>query len=86
MPKILYEVGSEKGEITWAAAEQFTELEGTTYHLNQMEAVAIEKLDNLSFVAKLLLSAVAGAVIQHLLDKHITPESIFDSGTFILKH
>ncbi len=82
MTKITYTVGQEQGEILWAAAEQFNELRGKIFELGKMEAVAIDKLDRFSPVAKILLSAVAGAVIQHLLDKNIDPDLIFQQGEF----
>lgn len=70
------------GEIVWAASEYFGELAGQTYNLGEMEAVKIDQMPALSPVAKLLLSAVAGAVIQHLLDQNLPAEQIFSSGTF----
>lgn len=70
------------GEIVWAASEYFGELAGQTYNLGEMEAVKIDQMPNLSPVAKLLLSAVAGAIIQHLLDQNILADQIFSSGTF----
>ncbi len=50
-----------------------------------MEATQIEKLENLSVTAKILLSAVAGAIIQHLIDNGIETELIFNSGSFLVK-
>lgn len=70
------------GEIVWAASEYFGELVGQTYSLGAMEAVKIDQMPGLSPVAKLLLSAVAGAIIQHLLDQDIPADQIFSSGTF----
>ena len=70
------------GEITWAASEYFGELVGRTYRLGEMEAVKIDQMSDLSSVAKLLLSAAAGAIIQHLLDQNIPADQIFTSGTF----
>jgi len=70
------------GEIVWAASEYFGELAGQTYNLGEMEAVKIDQMPALSPVAKLLLSAVAGAIIQHLLDQNIPADRIFSSGTF----
>lgn len=70
------------GEIVWAASEYFGELAGQTYNLGEMEAVKIGQMPALSPVAKLLLSAVAGAIIQHLLDQNIPADQIFSSGTF----
>lgn len=86
MTNIEYQVKSNDatiiGEITWAASEQFSELTGRTYDLGKMEAVQIDKIPDLSPIAKLLLSAVAGAIIQHLLDQEISAECIFSTGTF----
>lgn len=39
----------------------------------------------MSETAKILLSAVAGAVIQHLIDNNCQINSIFESGYFIIK-
>lgn len=86
MTNIEYQVKSNDatiiGEITWAASEQFSELTGRTYDLGKMEAVQIDKIPDLSPIAKLLLSAVAGAIIQRLLDQDIPAEDIFSTGTF----
>jgi hypothetical protein len=82
MTKISYSVGEEFGAIYWSAAEEFSELRGKTFKLGDMEAVEIEKMDNFSLVARILLSAVAGATIQHLLDKKIDSDEIFQHGTF----
>ena len=80
MQKINYEIKGKIGSIYWAASESFKELSGKKHKLNQMEATEIEKIDNLSPTAKILLSAVAGAVIQHCLDLNIPPDDIFSSG------
>ena len=98
MARITYEVNSSEqldktpsgssvkttiaGEIVWAASEYFGELVGQTYSLGEMEAVKIDQMSSLSPVAKLLLSAVAGAIIQHLLDQNIPADQIFAFGTF----
>lgn len=82
MTTIRYQVGTRTGEIAWAASEYFGELTGKTYSLGQMEATQIAPLSNLSLNAKLLLSAVAGALIQHLLDQGIPATEIFQTGTF----
>lgn len=85
MNRISYQVGSISGEIVWAASEYFGELTGKTYRLSAMEAVDIAKLDHLSLTAKLLLSAVAGAIIQHLLDQGLPAPDIFTDGTFTVR-
>ena len=84
MTTIHYQVGTHTGEITWAASEYFGELAGKTYSLGQMEATQIAPLDGLSLTAKLLLSAVAGAIIQHLLDQGVPAPEIFQTGTFTI--
>lgn len=82
MTRITYTVGEDKGFIYWAIAEQFKELEGRIFNLSKMDALQIEKMDNLSTAAKILLSAVAGAVIQHLIDEGVEVEFIFSTGYF----
>lgn len=82
--EIFYQVGERKGKIVWAASEYFGELEGKTYNLGEMEAVMIAKMTELSLTAQLLLSAVAGAVIQHLIDQGVVVEEIFNYGTFTI--
>lgn len=84
MTKITYTVGEETGAIYWAAAEQFSELAGKKFSLGEMEAAQIEKRKDLTLTAKILLSAVAGAIIQHLIDKEVETELIFSRGTFII--
>lgn len=85
MKEIIYTVNNESGSIFWAASENFKELEGISFNLQAMEAVRIEKLDNISTTAKILLSAVAGAIIQHLIDKGMDAKEIFSSGSFTVK-
>lgn len=84
MTTIHYQVGTHTGKITWTASEYFGELTGKTYSLGQMEATQIAPLAELSLTAKLLLSAVAGAIIQHLLDQGIPATEIFQTGTFTI--
>ena len=85
MTTISYETPEHNGKITWAANECFAELNGKTFSLNAMEATSVAKLEDLSFNAKLLLSAVAGAIIQRLLDQGISPNIIFDQGKFTVQ-
>lgn len=80
--EITYEVGKYKGQIIWAASEYFGELVGRNFGLGEMEATQIERLSGLSPTAKLLLLAVAGAIIQRLLDSGVEPETIFNDGKF----
>ena len=51
-----------------------------------MAAEQIEMINNLSNTAKILLSAVAGAVIQHLIDNNCQMDNIFENGYFIVKN
>lgn len=83
MIEISYKVNSvADGTIFWAAAEQFDELIGQTFYLGHMEAATIDKMETISVTAKILLSAVAGAIIQRLLDQGVAPEVIFRDGQF----
>lgn len=50
-----------------------------------MEAVEIAKNTDLSITAKILLSAVAGAIIQRLIDQGVPTEEIFGQGKFTIK-
>ena len=78
-------VDNEEYQIEWNLSEHFDELKGMKYMLNKMAADQIVLMDNLSETAKILLSAVAGAVIQHLLDNNCQINSIFENGYFIIK-
>ncbi len=80
MIEIRYEVGETTGTIGWAASEYFGELKGREFALGEMEAVQIETMENLTTTGKILLSAVAGAVIQYLIDTGVAPEKIFVEG------
>ena len=53
--------------------------------LNKMAANQIVMINNISETAKILLSAVSGAVIQHLMDNNCQIDSIFENGYFIIK-
>ena len=55
-------------QIEWAISEHFDELKGIKFMFNKMAADQIVMIDNLSDTAKILLSAVAGASIQYLMD------------------
>jgi hypothetical protein len=76
---------NDYGEITWAISEHFSELSGKKYRLDELTAEQIEKMDDLSITAKILLSAIAGAVIQHLLDKNYPASAIFENGFLEIK-
>lgn len=78
--EILYEVGGRSGSIYWVASEYFGELSGKKYELGRMEATVILARDDLSEVGKILLSAVAGATIQYLIDAGVSVEDIFQRG------
>ena len=77
-------VDNNNYEIEWALSEHFNELKGMKFNLNEVAADQIITINNLSEVAKILLSAVAGAVIQHLIDINVPIDKIF-SGYFIVK-
>ncbi len=85
MTEINYLVGKKSGTIFWAAAEHFKELEEKTFNLAEMEATKIERSPVFSLTAKILLSAVAGAIIQHLIDSGFEPDEIFNNGLFMIK-
>ena len=72
-------------QIEWAISEYFDELKGMKLMLNNVAADQIVMMDNLSETAKILLSAVAGAVIQHLIDENCPIDSIFNTGYFNVK-
>ena len=76
----------EKYKIEWALSEYFDELKGMKFNLNEVAADQIVRIDNLSETAKILLSAVAGAVIQYLIDNNCNINSIFDKGYFVVKN
>ena len=78
-------VDNKKYQIEWALSEHFDEIKGMKFMLNEVAADQIVKLNNLSEVAKILLSAVAGAAIQYLMDNNCSIESIFGNGYFIVK-
>lgn len=79
-------VSGEIYKIEWSLSEYFGELKGKKYKLSQVATDQIEKINDLSITAKILLSAVAGAVIQHLIDQRIQIDVIFnDNNYFIIK-
>ena len=78
-------VENKNYQIEWALSEYFGELKGKKFMLNKMAAEQIEMINNLSDTAKILLSAVAGAVIQHLIDNNCPIDNIFENGYFIVK-
>lgn len=78
-------VENKEYQIEWALSEYFDELKGMKFMLNSVAADQIVMINNLSETAKILLSAVAGAVIQHLIDNNCKVDSIFENGYFIIK-
>ncbi len=80
-PKIIYKIDEQQGKIYWAASESFKELTGKEFRLGELEAIMIHERNDLSDTAKILLSAVAGAAIQHLMDKDIPAAYIFKNGS-----
>lgn len=78
-------VDDKSYQIEWAISEHFGELKDQKFMINQMAADQIETIKDLSVTAKILLSAVAGAVIQHLIDNNCQIENIFENGCFIVK-
>ena len=78
-------VDNKKYTIEWALSEYFDELKGMKCMLNNVAADQIVKINDLSETAKILMSAVAGAVIQHLIDNNCPIDSIFEKGYFIIK-
>ena len=79
-------VENKNYQIEWAISEHFCELKGKKFMLNKMAADQIVMIHNLSETAKILLSAVAGAVIQHLIDNNCQLDNIFENGYFIIKN
>ena len=79
-------VENKNYQIEWALSEHFDELKGKKFMLNKMAAEQIARINNLSETAKILLSAVAGAVIQHLIDSNCQIDNIFKNGYFIVKN
>ncbi len=72
-------------QIEWALSEYFDELKGMKFMLNEVAADQIIRINGLSETTKILLSAVAGAAIQHLIDNNCKIDSIFENGYFIIK-
>lgn len=78
-------VDNKEYQIKWAISEYFDELKGKKFMLNSVAADQILLINDLSETAKILLSAVAGAVIQYLIDINLQIDSIFNSGYFIIQ-
>lgn len=75
-------VENKNYKIEWALSEYFGELKGRKFMLNEVSAEQIESIGDLSLTAKILLSAVAGAVIQNLIDNGCQFDIIFNDGVF----
>ena len=78
-------LGNKSYQIEWALSEYFDELKGMKFRLNRVAADQIIMINNLSVTAKILLSAVAGAVIQYLIDNNENIDNIFSNGYFVIK-
>lgn len=63
-----------------------SELKGKKIMINEIAADQIVKIKNMSSTTKILLSAVAEAVIQHLIDNNCRIENIFKESYFIIKN
>lgn len=85
MQIIKINVENEEYQIEWALSEYFDEIKGMKYMLNEVAAEQISQITNLSDTAKILLSAVAGAVIQYLIDSGCPIDSIFNNGYFVIE-
>lgn len=83
--KIEITVDQKTFQIEWALSEHFDELRGKKFMINEMAADQIVNINNMSETAKILLSAVAGAVIQYLMDNNVSLDSIFGNGFFVVK-
>lgn len=87
MARIIIKKGiGNAGSFAWSADEEFTELFGKEFKLTEMEAKDIEQMSDLSIRSKILLSAVAGATWQWLLDHfpNARPEA-WPTITFIIR-
>ena len=78
-------VDNKNYQIEWAISEHFGELKNKRFMFNEVAADQIIEIKDLSLTAKILLSAVAGAAIQYLLDNNCKIDSIFETGYFIVK-
>ena len=85
MQIIKINVDNKEYQIEWALSEYFDELKDMKFMLNEVAADQISQITNLSDTAKILLSAVAGAVIQYLIDRDCSIDSIFNSGYFVIE-
>lgn len=73
---IKVEANGKAYEIMWAIREDFSELKGKKFEIYKMSAKDILSMD-LSDYSKILLSAMAGAVIQYLIDIDALSNGVF---------
>ena len=73
------------GEFLWEVDEDFSEIENIWLKLRKTSAEAIDGLSSLSVRSKILLSAVAGAVFQYLIDNGRYNSSVLKYAEFIIK-
>lgn len=86
MARINYRIPNiPDGSIPWLANECFIELVGKEFHIGKVKAVDIVEMKDLSIESMILLSAVAGALIQHLYDKHANMSNVFEYGKFSIE-
>lgn len=68
----------------WAADEDFTNLIDTAFDLFKMKAADIIQMKELSEYDKILLSAVAGAAFQYIIDSGDVDLADIDTCRFII--
>lgn len=73
------------GSIEWVVDEDFSELLGKEFPIGKMHAVDVMALPDLSITSKVLLSAVAGALIQYLIDFSFNLPRAFEVGVFSIE-
>jgi hypothetical protein len=80
MKVIIFKENQSIGYISWEADEDFSEIKGWVFELSKMTAVNIELIEDirLSVRSKILLSGVAGAVWQWVIDHYPSakPEAV----------
>lgn len=72
------------GEFLWEVDEDFSEIKNIWWRLRETSAEAIENF-SLSVRAKILLSAVAGAAFQLLIDNKKFNSDVLKYAEFIIK-
>ena len=80
MKVIIFKENQSIGYINWEADEDFSEIKGLIFELSGMTAADIELIKDicLSIRSKILLSGVAGAVWQWVIDHYPSakPEAV----------